>query len=474
MYGLERVGLASGFKYFGDHDWYRAGAARLVARQNPRGSWDGGSANASTWDADVEAAFNLLFLSRGRHPVVISKLRYDGSWANRPRDLANLTRFATREIERPLNWQVVPLNRPWTDWTDAPILYVASHAPVAFGEDALAKFRSYVGAGGMLFTQADGDRPEVNAWAEELAKKLFPDYPMADLPEDHALFKVFYQPGDRPPLRYVTNGSRVLMLHSASDISQHWQTRNERNRRGLFELGVNVVLYASGKGEFRNRLASAAYAETSGPATGGRIAVARVKYDGNWNPEPGAWPRFDHFFRRETDVALEVTPTALADLDAGAAGFAHWTGTAAYAPTDAEIAAIGKYVTDGGVLLVEPTGGGGEFFKSATAALRKAFPEAQPQMISKTHPILTASGPGMDDLSRPRTRLYVRALEQGTGGRIDAITAGRGKVILSPLDLTTGLLGCNVWGVLGFEKDHAMKLAKNVILWSAMGMPEEP
>jgi hypothetical protein len=202
--------------------------------------------------------------------------------------------------------------------------------------------------------------------------------------------------------------------------------------------------------------------------------VARVKYAGNWDPEPGAWPRFARFFRRETEVGLDVKPTALADLNPRAAGFAHWTGTAAYTPSDAEIDAIRRYVTDGGVLLVEPTGGGGDFYASAQAAIRKAFPDAQPKLLSKMHPILTASGPAMEDLTKPRTRLFVRARGMGTGGRIDALPAGRGMVILSPLDLTTGLLGSNVWGVLGFEKDYAMKLAKNMILWSATGMPDEP
>ena len=114
------------------------------------------------------------------------------------------------------------------------------------------------------------------------------------------------------------------------------------------------------------------------------------------------------------------------------------------------------------------------FYDAAKAALLKAFPEARPEMVSKTHPILTASGPAMDDLSKPLTRAYVKAKNYGTTGRIDAITVGRGKVILSPLDLTTGLLGCNVWGVLGFDKDYALKLMKNTLLWSATGLPEDP
>jgi hypothetical protein len=356
---------------------------------------------------------------------------------------------------------------------DSPILDVASHKREAFEAGEIDRLRSFVNAGGMLFTQADGSKPEANAWAEELAKKLFPAYEMTDLPEDHEIYSILYKPADRPPLRAVSNGSRILMLHSSSDITQNWQLRMDRTRRGLFELGLNVFLYATGKGDLRNRLSSPVLPEPP-PATGGRLAVARVKYPSNWDPEPGAWPRFARYFPRETDVALDVAPTELKNLNPHVAGFAHWTGTAAYTPTDAEIAALRKYVTDGGVLLVEPTGGTGDFYETAKAALLKAFPEAPPQMIPKTHPILTASGPAMDDLSKPLTRAYVKAKNYGTTGRIDAITVGRGKVILSRLDLTTGLLGCNVWGVLGFDKDYALKLAKNIVVWSATGMPEEP
>jgi hypothetical protein len=463
LYGLERVGLASGFKFFGAHDWYRELAAQVIANQAADGSWG----------TEVETAYHLLFLARGRHPILMNKLRYDGSWANRPRDVANLARFGTRELERPLNWQVVPADRPWTDWMDAPILYVASHKREALEAGEVDKIRSFIEAGGMLLTQADGGTSEANAWANELAKKLFPAYEMRDLPEDHDVYGILYKPSDRPPLRAVSNGSRLLMLHSSTDITQHWQMRADRTRRGLFELGLNVFLYASGKGDLRNRLSSPVIPEAP-PATGGRIAVARVRYPSNWDPEPGAWPRFARYFQRETGVALDVAPTDLKNLHPLVAPFAHWTGTAPYTPTDAEIAALRRFVEGGGVLLVEPTGGSGDFYESAKAALLRAFPEARPQMIPKTHPMLTASGPAMDDLSKPLTRAYVKARNYGTGGRIDAIIVGRGKVILSPLDLTTGLLGCNVWGVLGFDKDYALKLAKNIVLWSATGMPEEP
>ena len=39
FYGLERVGVASGYKYFGDVNWFDVGADFLSTHQNPDGSW---------------------------------------------------------------------------------------------------------------------------------------------------------------------------------------------------------------------------------------------------------------------------------------------------------------------------------------------------------------------------------------------------------------------------------------------------
>ena len=56
LYGIERVGLASGFKYFGKHDWYR----ELAGADRRRGSTTDG-----TWGDVVDTAYALLFLAAG-------------------------------------------------------------------------------------------------------------------------------------------------------------------------------------------------------------------------------------------------------------------------------------------------------------------------------------------------------------------------------------------------------------------------
>ncbi len=233
LFAIQRIGLASGLKYFGSHDWYREGASLALKWQHPDGSFGD----------PVETAFCLLFLASARQSVAINKLRFDGAWANRPRDLANLTNHVGHELERPMRWQIVPIQRDWTDWTDAPILYLASHDKVSITDDQVAKIRKYLDAGGLLFTHADGARPAFTTFALDLGRRLYPDAGWADLPMDHAIYRRPYRVD--PPLRIkcLSRGGRILILHSPDDLAQFWHTRAEGTHRNAFDFGANLIFH---------------------------------------------------------------------------------------------------------------------------------------------------------------------------------------------------------------------------------------
>ena len=355
IYGVERVGLASGFKFFGQHDWYRELATQILRGQGEDGSWDNGN--------PVDTAYCLLFLSRGRHPILMNKLRFDGFWANRPRDLANLAKYTSHQLERTVNWQVVPLSHPWTDWNDSPIVYLASHVALKISESEVENLRAFVMAGGMLYTQADGDSPEFNRFAADLARRVFPGYEMTDLPANHPIYSVVYKITPHPPLKMVSNGARILMLHSPTDLAKAWQLRDQKVHKATYDLGVNLFIYAAGKRDLRNRLESSYVAEVS-RAPLQTIRVARVKYSGNWDPEPYAWTRFSRVFQRKTGYAVEASPVPMRDLNVEQTPIAHLTGTARYDPTSEEVTAVRKFVENGGVLIVDLCGGTGAFDES--------------------------------------------------------------------------------------------------------------
>lgn len=466
LYGLERTGLASGFKFYGAHDWYRERAQDIIAQQAADGSWGAGP---GLYEAIVDTSYSMLFLARGRHPVIMNKLRYDGDWANRPRDVANLARFASEELERPLNWQVVPVNHGWRDWTDSPILYMAGDKPLPLTDDDKNKIKAYIQNGGLLLTQADGGSEPFTNYIQYLGHQLFPQYSWQDLPADNVLFTVTYRLSGLPPIRAITNGSRILMIHWPTDLTRLWTHRPDTADSTSFELGVNLALYAAGKSELKNRLESD-YIEMPPGSPAATIALGRVQYDGNWDPEPAAWARARRWFRQQTSYNIDVKTIPMENLADANPPIAHLTGTAKMNLTDAQLKSVKQYVQNGGVLLIDPCGTPDEFLQSVhDDLLLKIFPDAKQDPIPDAHPVLTASGNGMIDVTRAQIRQYVRTLSDVSDVRPQMLKAGRGHVIILPLDLTSGLLGTDAWGIAGYQPEYSLELMKNIVLWTSDG-----
>jgi hypothetical protein len=312
----------------------------------------------------------------------------------------------------------------------------------------------------------------------------------------------------------------VLLLHSPTDLALRWQQRQDRaweGKRGNasgnvagggrgeataqtaqaraeaelraaqlapFHLAVNVFIYAAGKRDLRNRidspwvppLASTAGsgASSSAPAPLQTVQVARLQYAGNWDPEPGSWRRFGNWFRRQTGYQLDVRPVKLSELKPGDAPFAHLTGTARHTFSPADVAALKRYVEAGGVVLVDTCGGAGPFDNGVRALLSAAFPTNYPSTIGPNHPLLNAGRPGMNEILRPRLRPYTVERLGGQAGALGLVRAGRGHVVVTNLDVTTGLLGTGTWGILGYEPDACMALMENAIFWTLDGQPDRP
>ncbi|HWE94821.1 MAG TPA: DUF4159 domain-containing protein [Tepidisphaeraceae bacterium] len=472
LFGVERIGLASGFKYFGGHDWYRELGQKALTAQWPTGAW---GRQAQGQDSVIDTAYVLLFLSSGRHPIFMNKLRFEGgtpaapnSWSNRPRDIANLTRFATRELEHPLNWQVVSLDRPWQDWMDCPVLYLASHRPPELKEADYEKLRRFVEAGGLLFTHSDGNSGTFNKWVTQtLAPKVCPGCGFKTLADDDPIFSTQY--AIRPPhmkLMGAGNGSRLLLVHSPGDLAASWQGRSEKLRLDQFRLGVNLFVYAAGKTDLRNRLLSPVLPDPPAP-TKPATKIARLRYAGAWDPEPAAWPRFATAWQTHNGSALEVNTINLADLRPGDAPLAHLTGTAAQNFTDQEATALRVYVEAGGVVLIDPCGGSKEFSDSVTGKLLSAaFPNAAPQDLPPGNGLLRGIPTMAADPTSPRLRPFAADRFKAALPHVRMLSAGKGCVILSPLDITTGLLGTNTWPVLGYGPASSVRLAENAVLWA--------
>ena len=165
LYGLERIGRLTANRFVGRSDWYREGADALLRRKG---------AFSQFWNAQkdlagnncVSTSFALLFLSKGRWPVLVSKLKYgDGeNWNAHPSDLARLTRRVEREWKTNLVWQTVDARRATLDdLLQTPILSISgTETPLPSDAEEKRRFiemlRGYLEQGGFIFAEAiDGD-----------------------------------------------------------------------------------------------------------------------------------------------------------------------------------------------------------------------------------------------------------------------------------------------------------------------------
>ena len=149
-----------------------------------------------------------------------------------------------------------------------------------------------------------------------------------------------------------------------------------------------------------------------------------------------------------------------AQLKLDVAPIAHLTGTAELNLTDAQVAAIKSYVQSGGTLLIDACGGSGAFAQS----IQRIFAGSTP--IAANDPMLQAWAPGMEDVALAVLRPYAQKQLGKAAGKLEQIQLGKGRIIISGIDFSTGLVGCNAWGIIGYEPGYALKLVKNLIVWS--------
>src|SRR4051812_11226297 len=140
------------------------------------------------------------------------------------------------------------------------------------------------------------------------------------------------------------------------------------------------------------------------------------------------------------------------------------TGANARTPSDQELAPTAKYVRDGGMLLVDACGGSGAFANRIEEWLAKLDPNAKLEPMSPDDEFLKKSDAGSIDLGPERLRLYATQQLGGNGPRLKTMKLGKGRVIFTPLDYTSGLMGMNTWGILGYTPEYSEQLAMNVVL----------
>ena len=499
LYGLERVGRLTARRLIGDHDWYREGAEFLVGQQDPFNHHWAGTGHAED-NPHIATSLALLFLSKGRRPVLVAKLEHGptADWNNHESDVAHLTARAEKLWGLDMTWQIVDLEAASVDdLLQAPVSFLSgSRAPDLRGQEK--KIRDYLDRGGFLFAEAccvDGSQFEKGF--REFVDRVFPEpeYQLRRAGPEHPLWRV--EELVRPESPYASRiwtveyGCRTCIVFSEIDLSCYWELYGRGRDFGLPEMvkgrladanavGVNVLAYATNrepKGKEASFVDLTDLASLDASGSRGTIQIAKLQHGGGCNDAPGALVNLLRT-AAQGDLKLQISTTEFpirADdkhLSRFILAFMHGRHDFRFTPHERE--SLKNYLENGGTLLADSICASKEFTAAFRREIQAALPGSKLRRMPITEPIFTDAAGGFDIRQVSRRdpiegqadqplRARVRKVEPELEGiRLD----GRWAVIFSPYDISCALEQHEALECRGYTREDATRIGLNVLMYA--------
>ena len=498
LYGLERAGRLVARRLMGEHDWYREGAEFLVREQDrfSRG-WKG--AGFAENEPEVATALALLFLGKGRWPILIGKVKHgDEDWNRHRHDVANLTGYVEKAWEMKLTWQVLdPSTASVEDLLQAPVLLISgSRAPPL--QAHADKLRDYIDRGGFLFAEACCDtKAGFEEGFRQLIRRIFPEpeYRLERMRPEHPIWRtdelVAPDSAYAGRLWAVEYGCRTCVVFSEDDLSCYWELFGRGGEleyppavlgrvRDANAIGVNVLAYATnreprGKEQVFDALRDSAAVEEG--SRRGVLEVAKLQHGGGCNDAPGALANLLRAAGQgELRALVRPVERLIPASDEGLFRFplVFMHGRQKFRFTPQERRQLRTYLDRQGTLLADAICASRAFTESFRREMQAIFPEHQLIRVPANHPLFTTQFGGFD--IRQVTRREPQAATSGEPLRtrvrqvapeLEAIVIdGRLAVIFSPYDLSCALEKHESLECRGYTREDAARIGLNVIAYT--------
>lgn len=471
LYGLERAGRLTGMRYFGGHDWYLEGADELVRTQDRfTGAWEG---------SVLSTSFALLFLAKGRAPVLINKLRHapGNDWNNDPDDVRNLVDVVSAEWKHLLTWQVVdPESARVEELMQAPIIYLNGHKAPLFSVQAKRRLREYVEQGGFILADACCGMAEFDRGFREMMKQVFPEpeYELKPLADEHPIWNAHWRlEPDSYRLDAIDFGCRTVVLYSRDDLSCYWNmmTANPQNHaviKGRM-LGQNVVDYVTGREMPADKLQPRELAVVKfEPPKRGALHIAKLRHAGDWNVAPLAIPHLTTALRerRGFDVVINHKDILPSDPNLVNYPLVYIHGRAALSFNDEELAALRRHLEPGGGTIFADAACGSTVFDAAFRKfVAQLFPSHSLEPIPPEDDLYTlAVGYDLSNVEFTKAAGGKRGRPLLEGVKIN----GHWAVIYSKLDIGCAMQRLQGIDCKGYSHESALKIATNIVIYATL------
>ena len=499
IYGVERVGRMTGSRFIGEHDWYREGAEMLLKKQDRiAGYWRGTSAAKGVSVEEhphVGTSLALLFLSKGRRPVVVSKLKLAESddWNRHRQDIAHLTTDVERRWKRDLSWQVVDGQAAsLEDLLQSPVLYLSGRDGLSLTPELKEKLKQYVEQGGFLFAESCCEGGDFDRDFRQLMAELFPDSPLRLLPPDHP---IWYAEQAVPaehlrPLYGVEACCRTSVVYCPGTLSCYWELASVRNLASLPEaigqevrstlaMGANILTYATNR-ELKDKLdAPQVVPEVAKTelTERGTLYVAKIQHGGGSDDAPAALSNLLAVSRRQLQMRISaekrLLPLTADSLYDYPILFLH--GRRDFRFSEPEREALRRYVRNGGFVMADAICASEPFANAFRREMAAVFPENPLQPIAADHAMFTPRFQGFDVTTvRLRDPRPAESADGSREARVETIAPrwegieveGRYAVVFSPYDLSCALENQTSISCRGYVREDAARMGMNMILYA--------
>ncbi len=507
LYGVERVGRMTARRFFVGHkgqhyDWYRM-VSEFLVRQRRDPIWGGfiGEHHAER-NPLVSTSLALLFLSKGRRPIVMSKAQWgepgSNDWDHHRGGVHNVVTHIERLWKRDLSWQTISMSGATVgDLMETPILFMSGSEALKLNEADEVKLKRYLEQGGFLFAEAcDGDGcdgKEFDASFRRLMAKLFPESQLRLLPPDHPVWFAEQRVSAKQmkPLLGLDTCCRTAVVYCPENLSCLWELKRpdrgtalpktvQERVDGAVAIAANVAAYATNR-ELKEKLdrPQLSWESSSGKTPKrGALVIPKLAHSGGADDAVHAVANLMQVLQRDLEIRTEAQRQILAPDDPKLLDYpiAYIHGRRAFRFTAAEREALRTYLQRGGFLMGDAICGSNEFATSFRREMEAIFPEAKLEAIPADHPLmLNEVYRGFDistvSLRDPQARggagdplksRIVKTAPVLEGIKVD----DRFVVVFSPYDLSCALEKANSPDCKGYTRDDAAKIAANIVLYA--------
>ena len=504
LYALERVGRMTNQRFIGRHDWYRAGTEKILALQDSmgRGYWNAGGSVIS------DTSFALLFLSKGRRPVLMSKIQFgnDDAWNVHPNDVNNLTLFVeTRPLwPSEMTWQVVDIQHATADHLlQSPVISFSARnwtLPPHEMEALAKKLREYLDHGGFIMAEAQPGGTSFDNTFRALMRRVFPEpgYDLTLLDRTHPIWgaEITIDPDYIRPIEGIHYGCRTSVVYvppveGKPSLSCLWEVYRHFNRdntrysevvqrqidNGL-GIGLNILAYATsrelkGKDEILERVVRV----QTDTDRRGRIFFPYLNH-GATNPAPHAPQNLLAYLEKYCDMRIEhqASTVTLSDPSLSDYPILFTHGRGAFQISEEQQRRLRLHLEWGGFLFANAICSAEPFAESFQSEMRKVFPNVQWESIPLSDPIFSDvyGGFKIDTLNvrqieripgQEGTRVRERQVQPELYG-IRLSNDDRWVVVFSPHDVSCALEKTSSLECRGYTQESALRLAANVMLYA--------